>query len=196
MKRFVLAKEGEIALRRVKSLSRFPYKQGILRNSVLGRLVDPQTYCITFNANGEAPYVTYLQEGTAPHNIPRAFGRPLPFGTSGRFKGKFHPGSMKHKGFIDRAVQKILDRYIVRYGAVGDVYVGYHGMADDGEYVYNPIALRYKARGKKRGQMINAPFYLTPTGKPQTMAALRKQKLVPRGYLVNSNWLRGVITDE
>jgi len=36
------------------------------------------------------PWVVF--DGTAPHNIPGAFGRPLPFGTSGQFNGMFHPG--------------------------------------------------------------------------------------------------------
>lgn len=36
------------------------------------------------------PFVEY---DTRAHNIPHAWGRPYPFGTSGRFDGYFHPGT-------------------------------------------------------------------------------------------------------
>lgn len=38
-------------------------------------------------------YSLYLHEGTAPHDIPGAWGHPAPFGIGGRFDGKFHPGT-------------------------------------------------------------------------------------------------------
>jgi hypothetical protein len=40
-----------------------------------------------------SPLATWILGGTKPHNIPKAFGYPLPFGTSGRFGGMFHPGT-------------------------------------------------------------------------------------------------------
>ena len=63
-----------------------------------------------------SPYVTYLEEGTSPHDIPGAFGRALPFGIGGRFDGKFHPGSTKHKGFIsNKCVGAIVDYIASRF---------------------------------------------------------------------------------
>jgi hypothetical protein len=38
-------------------------------------------------------YSLYEHEGTSPHDIPGAFGYPLPFGVGGRFDGMFHPGT-------------------------------------------------------------------------------------------------------
>lgn len=40
----------------------------------------------------EQDYAKWQFEGAPAHNIPHAFGYMLPFGTSGRFGGKFHPG--------------------------------------------------------------------------------------------------------
>lgn len=70
-----------------------------------------------FLSGSEVPYAVYLEEGTAPHDIPHAFGygtkRPdrvnkytgmIPFGVGGRFDGKFHPGSTKHVQFIERVL--------------------------------------------------------------------------------------------
>ena len=37
-------------------------------------------------------YALYVHDGTAPHDIPNAFGRGPQFGIGGRFEGKFHPG--------------------------------------------------------------------------------------------------------
>lgn len=42
-------------------------------------------------------YAWFLITGTRPHNIPGAFGEALPFGTHGRFDGKFHPGMKPHE---------------------------------------------------------------------------------------------------
>lgn len=84
----------------LKSSRWFPFKTGNLKfHATHITRLDYDTYVITFSGV-VAPYVEYLEEGTRPHNIPHAFGRPLPFGTSGRFDGMFHPGSDKHKGFI------------------------------------------------------------------------------------------------
>jgi hypothetical protein len=47
--------------------------------------------------------------GVVAHDIPRAFGKPLPFGIGGRFEGKFHPGypydETLHKDFEDLETQ-------------------------------------------------------------------------------------------
>ena len=76
------------------------------------------TYLIKFSGS-IAPYVEYLEEGTGAHDIPRAFGRPLPFGIGGKFNGMFHPGSTKHRGFIkDKSVGAIIDFITRRYGGV------------------------------------------------------------------------------
>lgn len=87
----------------------FPYKSGNLKfNATKGAMFDSTTYRIHFDSS-VAEYIPYLEEGTDPHDIPRAFGRPLPFGIGGRFDGKFHPGSKKHVGFIkDKSVQTIV----------------------------------------------------------------------------------------
>lgn len=77
-----------------------PYDTGRLRNQATnGRFVSNQDFTIWVSVK-VAPYAEWLDDGTSPHNIPHSFGYPLPFGTSGRFDGKFHPGSKKHKGFI------------------------------------------------------------------------------------------------
>lgn len=44
------------------------------------------------------PLALWVEEPTQAHNIPGAFGYPPPFGTLGRFAGKFHPGTKgKHR---------------------------------------------------------------------------------------------------
>lgn len=107
---------GIMCLAEIKNASYFPYKSGRLRDlATSGTMFTDTCYRIKFNS-AIAPYVEYLEEGTRPHDIPRAFGKPLPFGIGGRFDGKFHPGSMKHKGFIkDKAVPAIVDFICVRY---------------------------------------------------------------------------------
>ncbi len=57
-----------------------------------------------FLSGSEVPYAVYLEEGTAPHDIPNAFGRGMEFGIGGKFDGKFHPGSRKHVQFIERVL--------------------------------------------------------------------------------------------
>lgn len=95
----------------------FPYKSGKLKfEATKGRLVEPDTFQILFDSS-VAEYIPYLEEGTDPHDIPRAFGRPLPFGIGGRFSGKFHPGSKKHVGFIkDKSVNTIVNYIASVYG--------------------------------------------------------------------------------
>lgn len=52
-----------------------------------------------------ADYVDYLEFGTYPHLIPNAFGRGITV---------LHPGSQKHKGFIERGMFDIMLRTVVR----------------------------------------------------------------------------------
>ena len=90
---FNLEQVGNEVTNLIKRQSWFPYKSGNLKfNATQGAMFDSQTFRIHFDSS-VAPYIQYLEEGTEPHNIPRAFGRKLPFGTSGRFNGKFHSGS-------------------------------------------------------------------------------------------------------
>ena len=113
---FNLERDGDIITGKIKEATWFPFKSGHLRNDATeGRMWQPNTYRIHFDST-IAPYVTYLEEGTGPHDIPMAFGRPLPFGIGGRFDGKFHPGSNTHKGFIsNRAVQVVIDYFKNNY---------------------------------------------------------------------------------
>lgn len=100
----------------IKRQTWFPYKTGNLKfNATQGAMYDETTFRIHFDSS-VAPYLDYLENGTMPHNIPRAFGRRLPFGCFGRFNGKFHPGSMKHQGFIEnRCVGAIIDYIVTKY---------------------------------------------------------------------------------
>jgi hypothetical protein len=43
------------------------------------------------------PVADFVLGGTKPHDIPGAFGYPLPFGIGGRFEGKFHPGTVPNR---------------------------------------------------------------------------------------------------
>lgn len=114
-----LAVLGDKVTRLIKQATWFPYKTGKLKfEATSGQLIDMQTYRIKFDSS-VAPYVTYLEEGTDPHDIPKAFGRPLPFGIGGRFNGKFHPGSKKHVGFIkNKSVNTIVNYIASVYGGV------------------------------------------------------------------------------
>ena len=117
-----LAQDGYNILLKIKTASWFPYKSGNLKFSATsGQLINNETFQIKFDST-VADYIEYLEEGTSPHDIPRAFGRPLPFGIGGRFNGKFHPGSMKHKGFIsEKSTRLIVDYYIKKYDAIVEV---------------------------------------------------------------------------
>ena len=116
MREFNLEQVGIEVTNLIKRQSWFPYKTGNLKfNATSGAMYDSTTFRIHFDST-IAPYVEYLEEGTDPHDIPRAFGRPLPFGIGGRFDGKFHPGSKKHVGFIkDKCVGAIVDYITSRY---------------------------------------------------------------------------------
>lgn len=100
----------------IKRASWFPYRTGNLKfNATQGAMYDAQTFRIHFDSS-VAPYVEYLEEGTSPHDIPGAFGKPLPFGIGGRFDGKFHPGSHKHEGFIkNKSVNAIIEYISSKY---------------------------------------------------------------------------------
>lgn len=112
---------GTDCLTRIKAAPWFPHKTGTLRDQATrGSVLTSvnKTYVITFDSI-VAPYIEYLELGTRPHDIPGAFGRPLPFGVGGRFNGKFHPGSTKHQGFISqKCVGTIIDYIKMRYKGV------------------------------------------------------------------------------
>ena len=114
--KFPLEQIGNRVTEVIKSASWFPYKTGRLKyHATSGQMYLDNVYRIHFSGS-VAPYVQYLEEGTSPHDIPRAFGKPLPFGIGGRFDGKFHPGSKKHQGFISqKAVGAIVDYIAERY---------------------------------------------------------------------------------
>lgn len=113
---------GENCVKLIKGQPWFPYRTGWLRDhATSGNLQDSKTYVITFSneiakMNGGNEYITFLEEGTSPHDIPGAFGKAFPFGIGGRFEGKFHPGSSKHKGFIsDKSVNTIINYIKVKF---------------------------------------------------------------------------------
>lgn len=111
-----LKQDGAKILYTIKSSTYFPYRTGHLRDDATsGEMISGKTYLIKFS--GEiAPYVQYLEEGTTAHDIPGAFGRPLPFGYGGRFDGFFHPGSTKHYHFIqDKVIDTILMYFVLQY---------------------------------------------------------------------------------
>ena len=113
---FDLEKTGIEVTAMIKMASWFPYKSGNLKfNATGGSMYDDNTYRIHFDSS-IAPYVEALEEGSGPHNIPNAFGKGMGFGVSGRFDGKFHPGSTKHKGFISvKCVDSIVDYISKKY---------------------------------------------------------------------------------
>lgn len=113
---FDLEGAGNACVALIKRASWFPYRTGRLKfHATSGGMYSDDTYRIHFSGT-VAPYVEYLEEGTSPHDIPRAFGRPLPFGIGGRFDGKFHPGSTKHKGFISvKSVNAIVEYIATKY---------------------------------------------------------------------------------
>ena len=125
-----LRNDGFEILTKVKQSSFFPMKSGHLKHDATsGDMINSNTYLIKFN--GEiAPYVEYLEEGTAAHDIPFAFigkghwkwwypykdGVPFLFGMGGRFNGKFHPGSTKHQHFIrDKVVKMVVEYFVDKY---------------------------------------------------------------------------------
>lgn len=113
---FQLEQVGLRVTELIKSRSWFPFKTGLLKfHATSGQMYMHDVFRIHFSS-AVAPYVEYLEEGTRPHDIPGAFGRAVPFGIGGRFDGKFHPGSTKHKGFISvKSVNAIVDYIATRY---------------------------------------------------------------------------------
>ena len=107
---------GDDSLVLLKKAEWFPFFTGNLKfHATRGELTNSKTYIITFDSK-IAPYVEALEEGSKPHDIPGAFGRDFPFGLGGKFNGKFHPGSTKHKGFIkDKSVQAIIKHICDKY---------------------------------------------------------------------------------
>lgn len=88
-----------------------PRKTGCLQDSLVKRfelsdtgmlavrLVSDTTPC----SPTRTAYSLFVHEGTAPHDIPNAFGWGPTFGIGGRFDGKFHPGT-KPCPFFTRAL--------------------------------------------------------------------------------------------
>lgn len=96
-----------------------PYDTGHLAHAAYFKRFYGADECIlTINCADNqmgAPYAPSLNDGSVPHNIPHAFGRPLPFGMKGKFDGKFHPGSQKHKGFFDGPSENSILGYAINY---------------------------------------------------------------------------------
>lgn len=127
---FNLEIAGEQLLSTIKHASWFPYANGKLRDEATsGYLEDEHTYTIKFDSS-VAPYIDALEYGSKEHDIPFAFvgkghwvwwtpfddGIPFLFGMGGRFNGKFHPGSTKHKGFIsDKSVNAVINYFKKNY---------------------------------------------------------------------------------
>ncbi len=79
-----------------------PVKTGRLKNSLYGVTdIEAASFVMTF-ADTEPYFPWVVFEGTAPHDIPGAFGRPAPFGVGGRFGGLFHPGITHPDDFPSR----------------------------------------------------------------------------------------------
>ena len=126
---YSLEQLGDEMLFRIKSASWFPYKSGNLKfTATSGAMFNSSTYRIHFSS-AVAPYVEALEEGSRPHDILGAFiGKEAaskmtpPFGVGGRFDGKFHPGSTKHKGFISvKCVQSIVEYIVGKYNGMAEV---------------------------------------------------------------------------
>lgn len=62
----------------------------------------------TVQSRGGRPWalLALITTGTQPHDIPRAFGYPLPFGIGGRFAGRFHPGTQANP-FVQRTMSDL-----------------------------------------------------------------------------------------
>lgn len=103
----------------IRSSAWFPVKTGKLRDQAtyqtnMPGLIGASASAIVFDSS-VAPYIPFLEDGTKAHNIPGAFGFPLPFGIGGRFDGKFHPGSVKHKGFIEDKATQLAYETVLEY---------------------------------------------------------------------------------
>ena len=97
-------------LNQIRQTNGIPYKSGHLKYN--GIYVDEFRHAIVYDSK-IAPYVGYLQEGTGPHYIPNAFGRGITV---------YHPGSKKHKGFIDKNANEFAD-YLITHLKVERVVI-------------------------------------------------------------------------
>lgn len=115
---FNLQKDGYQIVKNIKRSKWFPFDTGNLKhNGVKGKMKNSRNFWIKYDSQ-RVKYIPFLENGTLPHDIPRAFGRPLPFGIGGRFEGKFHPGSFKHADFIsENSIQEVLRFYVRNYNA-------------------------------------------------------------------------------
>lgn len=96
-----------------------PYESGKLQRSITTEVKSyyKSQEIKVYLSGDRVPYAGFLEEGTAPHDIPHAFGygsiypgkpnpytHQEPYGVGGRFNGKWHPGSTKHKGFVENVM--------------------------------------------------------------------------------------------
>lgn len=80
----------------------FPLDTGNLRENAT--YLSPDGFSIVFDEQ-KAPYIPFLEYGTSPHYIPNAFGRGIIV---------YHPGSTKHKGFIQNKSSETAARFIAK----------------------------------------------------------------------------------
>lgn len=122
MAKFDLQFEGIQILTMIKNSSFFPYKSGNLKfHATIGTMYTPTCYRIHFDST-IAPYVTYLEEGTSPHDIFPVTRKMLKFEVNGKTvfaRSVHHPGSTKHKDFIKRdCVNAIVDYISTRWNGL------------------------------------------------------------------------------
>ena len=104
----------------------FPFKKGNLRYNGTGmRILNDNVATIVFFGS-KIKYMSALENGSKAHNIPNAFGKGNTFGTYGRYdSGRnrhqfmdknlyFHPGSLKHIGFISNKSVRYCVEYICK----------------------------------------------------------------------------------
>lgn len=128
-----ITKDAKIIHNAIKNDPRLPHRKGKLEKSIFTKVKSYyKTQEIKISIGNKVPYAQYLEEGTTAHDIPHAFGygsiykeRPNPYthvppyGVGGRFSGKWHPGSTKHKGFIETVViYNCLSYYVHNYDVI------------------------------------------------------------------------------
>lgn len=128
-----ITKDAKIIGNAIKNDPRLPYKKGKLKKSVSTKVKSYyKTQEIKISIGNKVPYAQFLEEGTTAHDIPHAFGygsiyeeRPNPYthvppyGVGGKFNGKWHPGSTKHKGFIETVgIYNCLSYYVHNYDVI------------------------------------------------------------------------------
>lgn len=116
-----------LRLTKIDKISYVPVRSGYLKTkAIYGVRTSKNHYSIVFNEK-VADYIPYLEKGTRPHDIPNSFGlgdlpnpytKVPPFGVGGRFNGKFHPGSTKHVGFIEKQAGLIYTTLKEKYGDI------------------------------------------------------------------------------